>query len=473
MDVRKILGDFSVALVAQGVSALCSVITTLLVPKVLGVEEFGYWQLYIFYIGYVGFFHFGLNDGVYLINGGKSRRDIDKKNINSQFWLMSLVQTCLAAVVAVVALVGPFGMDRGFVLLMTAIMIVLNNASLYWGYVLQAMNETRLFSVSVVVDSVLFLAPLVFLMLGNVGVFEPYVLAYTAAKLGRLAYCLVRCRDFLRSGLENWRSVLPACRESMTAGLKLLIANTTGSLILGAIRFAVDANWGIETFSTVSFSLSLVGFFILFISQASMVLFPSLRQAADKEMSVFFINARDALGCFLPLIYLLYLPITWMLGLWLPEYNESLHLFALLLPLCVFDGRMDIVGTTYLKVLRKEGLLLRINIIALAISVFGALFGVFLFHSVEFMVLVAAFSIIWRCLFTEGYVSRELGVPDSRLDVGSIAVSVAAVASNWFIGGVIGFFLTLVAYVAFLVFRRREFRRVLLSVRSVLRTDGR
>lgn len=467
MDAKKIITDFSIALIAQGVSAACSIVTTLLVPKVLGVEEFGYWQLFIFYIGYVGMFHFGLSDGVYLINGGKSRSAIDKADINSQFWAISLVQTGFAVMLAMIAVLGSFGADRGFVLFATAVMIVVNNAALYWGYVCQAMNETRVFSFSVVVESVLFLLSLVLLLAGNVRVFEPYVIVYAIAKACRLMYCLFKCRDFFSAGVELLSDVISSCRESIAVGIKLMIANTTGSLIIGGIRFLVDANWGIEVFSSVSFSLSLVSFFLLFISQASMVLFPSLRQAATEEVASFFQSARGLLSCILPVAYVLYAPICWILGIWLPEYADSLSLFALLLPLCVFDGRMDIVGTTYLKVLRKEGLLLKINLGALLISLLGACVGTFVFRSIPFMLLVATLAIVLRCLFTEWLVSRELGVLDRSFDVGSILLALVAIVFNWMIGGVAGFLLTVGAYAVFLVVRRSDVCKLLASVANL------
>lgn len=469
LDARRIITDFSIALVAQGISAICSVVTTLLIPKVLGIEEFGYWQLFIFYIGYVGVFHFGLSDGVYLINGGISRSEIDKKDINSQFWMISAAQTGIAVMIAAVAIFGSFGADRTFVLLATAAMIVVNNAALYWGYVCQAMNETRVFSFSVALESVLFLVPLSLLLVGGIQLFEPYITAYVLAKACRLAYCLIKCRDFLSAGIEPLKDILSSCRESIAVGIKLMIANTTGSLIVGAIRFLVDANWGIEIFSSVSFSLSLVSFFLLFISQASMVLFPSLRQAGIEEVSSFFQNARSVLACILPIAYVLYAPICWALGVWLPEYSDSLSLFALILPLCVFDGRMDIIGTTYLKVLRKEGLLLKINIGALAISLSGACLGAFVLHSVPFMLLVAVVAIAWRCIFTEWLVSKELDLSGRSIDMGSILLAVAATVFNWMIGGTVGFLLTILAYGLFLVARRSDVSKLCFSIARLKR----
>ena len=66
MNKRAILQNMSVAFLAQGVSMCLSILQTLLVPKVLGVEQYGYWQLYIFYVSYVGLFHLGLSSGVYV-----------------------------------------------------------------------------------------------------------------------------------------------------------------------------------------------------------------------------------------------------------------------------------------------------------------------------------------------------------------------------------------------------------------------
>ena len=68
---KKFIGNLIYAFAAQGLSFALSVLMSIIVPKVLSLNDFGYWQLFIFYTSYVGFFHFGFNDGVYLLNGGK------------------------------------------------------------------------------------------------------------------------------------------------------------------------------------------------------------------------------------------------------------------------------------------------------------------------------------------------------------------------------------------------------------------
>ena len=76
MKIREMAGNALAAFASQGFSFLLSILTSLLVPKVLGVQEFGYWQLFLFYSSYTGFFSLGISDGMYLIEGGKSRTEI-------------------------------------------------------------------------------------------------------------------------------------------------------------------------------------------------------------------------------------------------------------------------------------------------------------------------------------------------------------------------------------------------------------
>lgn len=101
MNLKSLASNAIIAFLSQGVSLVVSMIMSLMVPKVLGVESYGYWQLFIFYASYCGFFHFGLNDGVYLIEGGKGRADIDKKSINSQFCFLVAMQSLIGLSIGV------------------------------------------------------------------------------------------------------------------------------------------------------------------------------------------------------------------------------------------------------------------------------------------------------------------------------------------------------------------------------------
>ena len=468
LNAKNILGNFSVAVVAQGIVLVGSVLTTLLVPKVLGVTEFGFWQLFVFYGSYTGFFHLGLNDGVYLLNGGISRSEIDKRSLNSQFAVGLVYQALLSALIFAGAVVMAPGPQRLFVLAMTGVYLLVTNAGGFIGYVLQAMDETRLYSAYSALSSTLFLVPLVIMLALGVPGFEPYVVFYTIARGLSLLVCFWWVRDFVPAGLLSIRKSLKATGKSISVGVKLMLANIASMLIMGASRFLIDAQWGIDVFSVVSFALSMVSFFLLFAAQASMVLFPALRKASATESASFFAAAQKALDLFLPVCYLLYFPAVAILGWWLPKYEPSFIYFAYLLPVAVFNGKMDILGNTYLLVLRREGMLLVVNMVTVVFSFAGAALGAFVFHSIEVMLVFAVLALMLRSVYVERFLQKQFKLKGTKLFWGTLAMTVIFVCFTVALDAPVAFALTCAAYALFVLLNRKEALAVLKQLRNVM-----
>lgn len=472
MNLRLLLQNFSVAVIAQGVNLLVSCLLSLFVPKVLGVEEYGYWQLFIFYSSYVGLFHFGLNDGVYLLFGGNIRSDINKETIKAQFIVGLTIQCVIAVAIVTIASFFCSVEQRTFVWISVAVFLLLNNSAAFLGYILQAMNETKSYSFSVLINGISFLVPLAVLLCLGIKTFELYVVWYLVAKAISLSFCILKCHDIVTSTSLRPSTAIKETVVSMKVGIKLTVANLLNLSIIGIVQFLVDLEWDVETFGLVSLSLSLVTFFMVFISQVSMVLFPTLRQSEKDEQVSFFEKARDLLGLFLPAVFLLYQPINWILSLWLPQYSYSFELFCLLLPLCVFDGKMDIVGSTYLKVLRGEGTLLRINCCTALISIIGACLGAFVFRSVEIMIVFAVLSIVGRCLYSERYVALELGASLNMITIHGVLLSIVFIFASTFIGGLVSFLFFFVLYCVFLLVNYKTFKKTVSAFFKAMKQSG-
>lgn len=469
MDLRKLVMNFSIALFAQGSSLFISCLLALFVPKVLGIDEYGYWQLFIFYSSYVGFFHFGLNDGIYLLFGGKTREEIDKSSIKSQFLFVVAMQLVIAACVVVVSFFTIDDSHRMFVVAAVAFFMVTGNATSFLGYIFQAMNETKLYSFSVLVNSLAFLLPLVVLLVLRISSFEIYIVFYLVAKVISLIFCLLRSLDFLKVAFLPASKTFKRSFECMRVGIKLTLANVLNMLIVGVIQFLADWEWGIEFFGQVSLAFSMVTFFMTFISQASMVLFPALRQANKADLVAFFERTRDATNFFLPGILVLYQPFAWILTIWLPQYAFSFQLFSFLFPICVFDGKMDVVGATYLKVIRGEKALLLINFTAVVISALGSYCGIVLFHSIELAIISALIAIIWRGFFSEYLVEKKLNCGSSKTNIGLVILALIFIVSNVIVGGLLSTVFYLFAYTSFLLVNRKEVINILKSISSALK----
>lgn len=468
MNTRKLASDMVVAFFAQALSIASSVATTLILPKILGVESFGYWQLFLFYVSYIGFFHLGLNDGVYLIHGGKRRSEIRKKEINSQFAFSCFYQILFSIIISAIGIFGPFEEERRFVIFAASILLTINNAGAFLGYVFQAMNETKLFSKSIVVESAVLFSGLAVMLVLGIEDFKLYILLFCASKTIRLLFCIINAHDFIASGIEPLGRLIRQSIISISVGIKLLFANIAGQLILGVARFYVDLEWGIETFSIVSFSLSITTFFLMFLTQVSMVLFPHLKQSNKNSIETYYVLLRDSLAVLLPALYLLYPLISAVLNFWLPEYSQSIQLFIFLFPLCVFEGKMDIVCTTYFKVLRLEGKLLAITCWTLLASLAATLVGTYIFHSIIVILASIAFILGMRCLISERIVEAKLDVSHASVSWGTLIISIVFVAAFCAFNQFYAILVYIFCYAIFLFINRKPFRTVLKSFKRLI-----
>lgn len=413
------------------------------------------------------FFSLGINDGIYLVHGGKTRVEVDKNNIASNFFI-SLMFECIAAIIIVaIALMQMDSSERSFVLGSVAIYMILYCVSGFLGCMFQMMNETKLFSFSVVLDKFAFLLPLVFLLALRIDDFRCYIVFYVIAKLICSGYCIWLARDFFVLKNLSIIKTIPSTFKYIHVGICLMLSNIASMLILGIGRFCIDAAWGISTFGQLSFSLSLVTFITGFIVQFGMVLFPALRQTSESGIRSFFRIAQPSLSILLPGAFLLFWPMCAFINFWLPQYSDSIYYFVYLLPLCAFDGKMNIIGTTFLKVKRRERLLLLVNMSAVLISLVGAIVGAFFVEQIEWVVFAMLLAVVFRSVVSEFYVSKMVDISSSRLSFVEIILSLVFIITAISIEGVFGFLVYLFAYILYLVFARGDVKFLISSMKKI------
>lgn len=447
MNLREVAHNAVVAFLAQGITFFVSLVTSLLLPKILGVEEFGYWQLFSLYAGYLSFLEFGLVDGVYLQNGGKRRRNTDVARIGFQVKIGTTIQFGFTLIFALIAVLSGLGDKRNLVLLTLALLIVPNNLSLHLCYIFQSMNETKLYSTAQMIDRLSFLLPTILLMIFRVPSFETYVAAYIVGRMVACGYCCYHARDFISSRCSEYRKSVISCFETARTGLPHMLASAASMLIIGVARIAIDSTWGIEVFGKVSLSLSLVNFFSAFINQAGMVLFPSLRESSSDELAKAYRCLHDTLRIVLPAAYLFYYPAVLLIANWLPQYRDSLHYFIYLLPVCVFDCKMSLCYTTFFRVLRMQQTLFNVNLFALAVSAAGTVAGCFLFRSPDVVLASAVFAIVIRSLISEQLISNRFETGTGFTPLGEVLVTAVFFVSTLVIGaGLLDFVIVLIAY---------------------------
>lgn len=421
---KELKKNFIFAFLAQGISLIVSCSTNLVLPKVLSVVNYSYWQLFIFYSTYIPCLALGLNDGVYLRYGGILRSKLDGNAVKSQFEVGIIFQTILGIVVGTVMILFSDSANRQKVIFLVVVYYLFYTYHNFLGYIFQAINETNIYSKSIIIIRIVFLLSQIILMWLGYREVYPYIVLYIVSIALALGYLLIRIHPEFHISQFDINLGVRESLISMRVGISLMIANICSLLILGVGRQIVDMKWGLVAFGKVSFSLTLMNFALTFIMQIGLVLFPALRRLSSDELKEYYGKLTLGLFYILPLMYIVYLPVQYILELWLPDYKESISYLATVLPICYFDSKMNLIGNTFFKVLNKQVLLLKINIITIVISSIFGLISAYIFNSMYFVIVGMVLAIIFRSVLADTLLSKDIKTNVSALEVADVILAI-------------------------------------------------
>ena len=456
---RAFISKFVYAVSANMIGLLVSVITTLLIPRFLGVkiEEYGYLQLYLFYTSYVGFLHFGWVDGILLREGGKLYEAIDKKIYSSEYRLFIAFEAFISIIIAVIAYFAVDDPDKAFVFYFVGANVLIMLMRSYLQYVLQATNRIKEYSITASAGRILYLSTCIIVMIIGIRTFKVFVISDTICKTISLFLTIYYCRDIVFAhGYGPFDAKIKnEVRLNISAGVKLVFANIASMLITGIIRQGIENSWDISTFGKVSLTLSISNFFITFISAVAIVLFPTLRTINKDKLESIYYKICDALSIVSFGILVIYYPLRAILSIWLPQYSDGLMYMAILFPMCFYLSKVTLVIQTYYQVLRFEKDLMFVNIFSLFISLITAYISINLLHNLTYAVLAILFNQAIRCIAAEIRLAQKTNIKVAFRIITEGVMVLTFVLANWVAEGWTGFFIYLGIY-AFYIFRRRD-----------------
>lgn len=447
--------NVSYSMAANLTSFLVGVAVILLVPKVIGVEEYGYFQLFLFFIGYVGFFHFGWADGIILRYAGKTWESLSRPRFSGQIHAFLFFEIALWGLFALTSWLY-FGQGaRLFVLLSTAGGAVLVLANTFLCFILQAANRIKVYAFLVLLERLVYLVCVLSVLFFGARDFRFFIVAYLTAQGAALIGALWFCRDLLLARPETARAVFRESAECIRVGIKLMFANVASILILGIIRLGIERAWGIAVFGKISLLLSVVSILFVFVNAVSLALLPALRREEHERFRTLYFPSRITLTWVLLVSFVFAYPASRLVALWLPAYADSLVYLPLVLPVCLFESSVSLLTGTYLKVLRREKDFLIGNIAALLVSTVFLVISIPVLHNLALAVLAMPASLAVRSWFLEKRLAARLDVNVMPVFATEVLASVAFIGLSLGVGGFTGSILYAVfLLIAFLISRK-------------------
>jgi O-antigen/teichoic acid export membrane protein len=345
MDIQKekIIHNISFNFISNIVSLFVSILIVSILPKVLDIPSYGYYQLYVFYTGYIGLIVFGWTDGIYLRYGGKHYHELDKKMFFSQYIIMQMY----LLVIILISLIGikliNVDLDKKFVIIITFISGMFLVQKFFFDSILLATNQIIKSSWITLLERVALLLLVIILMILGVDDYRVFLISNLVAYMVSAIISAFLCRDILKSKMVGIHLAILESRKNISVGVKLAASQVMSMLIIGIIRLGIESNWGISTFGKISLSLSITSMFMIFIKAVGNVFFPLLRRASDNNLKLIYNRLRVLIMVLLTGILILYYPFKTIFINWLPDYEESFKYMGLMFPILIHESKVSLL----------------------------------------------------------------------------------------------------------------------------------
>jgi O-antigen/teichoic acid export membrane protein len=446
--------NFSYTLSSNLLSLVISTLVVFIIPKLIGVEEYGYWQLYIFYTSYIGFLHFGWNDGIYLRYGGKEYNDLNKKLFFSQYYMLFIAQLIIGIIISILAYLFVQENSRIFIIQMTSIALVIVNSRYMLLFILQATNRIKIYAQITMLDRILYIGLIILLLLFGIRNFRLLIFADLVGKGISLMVAMYACRDIVFRSISQFTLTLNEALLNLSVGIKLMLSNIAGKFIVGFVKFGIERSWDIATFGKVSLTLSVSNLVMLFINAVGIIMYPILRRTEENKLPNIYVTIRDVLMIILLGILIFYYPLKSILSDWLPEYAESLNYMAILFPIVIYEGKMSLLINTYLKTLRKERTILFVNVITVIVSAMLTILTTFLMRSLNLAIISIVILLALRSIISELILSNILQISVFKDIIIELAMTSIFIFSAWKIDSFITVILYGLFYLIYLFIKR-------------------
>lgn len=352
---------------------LAGVLVAFVLPKIIGVEDYGYYKTFTLYATYVGLFHLGICDGIYLKFGGKNYSDLNRAKFRFYSQAFFLIEALIALLLGTIALVLLQG-EWLFICLGLSVYLLCINVTGFYQIISQIVCRFGELSRRNVLQS-LGVTAVVLVLWGLAKVcgvhvsYRLFLVAYVGVT-GLLAVWYAITYKDITFGLVEWREA--PWRDLVVfakVGIPLTIANLCSSLILTLDRQFVSVLFDIETYAVYAFAYNMLSLVTTVLTAIATVAYPKLQRMSSNRRRESYAVFRGAVIMLVLCCLAVYFPLAWFVGWYLPDYTGSLPIFRVILPGLAMSSCITIVMHNYYKTMGENTRFFRQALLVLGLSV--------------------------------------------------------------------------------------------------------
>lgn len=435
---------------------LSGILVGLLLPKIIGVTDYGHYRTFTLYTSYVGLFHFGFSDGIYLKYGGKNYEELNKENFRfySRFIIgLELLISLIIFMVAVFAMSNEYR----FIFSCVGMYLIVNNITSYYQIISQITGRFNELAVRNILQSLLTSVVLIFLWwIHQFNHVKVSYRVYTIASLvisGLLATWYIYTYKDIVFGKDNVSSFRKIPLALMMLGFPLTVSNLCSTLILTIDRQFVNILFSTEVYAIYAFAYNLLALVTTALNSISTVLYPTMKRFDNDKVKDSYTTLVMWILILVALCITVFFPLEWFINWFLPKYSDSLVFFRIILPGLIFSSAVTLIMHNYYKIANENVLFFKKTVIVLFVSIFTSWIAYLLFKTPESISISAIIVILFWYIYMERFFVKKYGVnPWRNLTYAcgiSIAFYIISSLHNWLIAMFVYVFILILLTICF------------------------
>lgn len=370
--MKNFVYSFSV----QAISLILSLVTGFVLPKLMKIDDFGYWQMYQLYISYIMVFIFGYNDGMYLKYGNLSIDQLKTTNIKASLNIMGVISCIVTFMMFSILFLTSdnINIEKNVVIIFVILNLIIMN---YYGTfltILQFTNEIVKYAKIVMFTKIIFTILLILNIVSGFVDYKVIIFSEFFSKIIVLTYLSIYFFKKLKTDQTNWSTGFLEYKDMIKIGYKILLSNIIGLLLIGIGRIYIERTMPIEYFANYSFGITIVSFVLLFITASSIPIYPLLRRHNVKSHIVGFSILKWSTIMIYCIFCISILFLDDLINVFLPIYSKVALYLPFLYGMVYFESKSLILYLNYFKIIRKESVIFYINLISLSIITISIVF---------------------------------------------------------------------------------------------------
>lgn len=337
-------------------------------PNFMSVEDYAYYRVYCLYIGYVGIFHLGIVNGVYLLYGKYNFDQLPKQVLRRYTYILTGIQ--FAFVILLFGILAVFKSYIGNETCIAYAFIIINipiiNLKLFFSYINQFTKRFLQDSCIALLQSVVNLLIVVIVVSFNPYHFEYLLFLVTVNNL----LCL------LLAGYQNRKLIFGKSdnidrnefKEVLKSGFLVLISEFAGVIILGIDSIFVQHLFSVNDFAMYSFAVSVITAIYSLIATVSNLVYPYLARTDDSKHTRYYNLLTDVILIVSAFSMLGFFVSKYLVENWIDKYVASIPIIAILFGTVLFRSIIALVCANYFKVLKMVKEFTINNAIAIVIT---------------------------------------------------------------------------------------------------------